>query len=95
MKHIPHFTKENASEYGKKSKRGPSPEKKLLMNAIKEEITYEEAAKLLVGLAQDGNVKAIEMLLDRTAGKTTQEVEIIAEITEFENTPLKTRFKKD
>lgn len=89
------ITKENAAEFGRKGKRGPAPEKKLLSDAIKDKITYEEAAALLVELAEKGNIKAIEMLLDRTAGKPVTEIEASIDVTEFVDKPLNTRFKEE
>ena len=79
------INKENASEYGKKGKRGQAPEKKLLSDAIKGQITYEECAELLIKEARGGNIKAIEILMDRTAGKAVTEIDITGglDITEI------------
>ena len=72
---------EAASEAGSKSKRGQAPEKKLLAEAIQKQITYDEAATILIQMARSGNIKALEMILDRTAGKSTNEIDIIGNLT--------------
>ena len=54
-----------------------NPARRALKDAIDKQITYDEAAAILIDLAKNkGNVKAIEMLLDRSAGKSLEEIEV-------------------
>ena len=52
-----------------------SPAKKALKEALEGQITYDELADQIIGLAKEGNIRAIEIILDRTAGKAVQDIE--------------------
>ena len=66
--------------------KSTNPARRALKDAIDKQITYDQAAAILIRLANDGNTKAIEMLLDRSAGKSLEEIEV--QIDGNVNTPL-------